>query len=108
MALSSSLAAVLSNSALVESCEPFASEFPKCAFKRFGARLNFQYFDLYRTNFIFGHRLVHACATSGLLTNDYMSLSPLVPHFPVDRFELDRVAASAQDEGLSVEVGHLI
>lgn len=60
---------------------------------------------LYRTNFIFGHRLVHACATIGLLTNNYSSLSSLVPHFPMDRFELDRVAAMAQDEGLSVEVG---
>lgn len=104
-ALSSSLAAVLSDNALVRSCEPDPNGSSTYVVQAFRVAFEYQCPDLRRTDFVFGHRLVHACATTGLLNNDHLSLSLLVPQFPMDRFELDRVAATAQDEGLSIEVG---
>lgn len=61
-------------------------------------------FDTCREDFIFAHRLVHSFATAGLLKDDYSSLVSLAPHFPTDRFELDKIATAALDEGLTLEV----
>ncbi|KAF8315020.1 hypothetical protein DL93DRAFT_2227726 [Clavulina sp. PMI_390] len=59
--------------------------------------------ELRREDLVFAHHLVHCFAKAELVKDEHVTLASIAPHFPTDRFELDKVRASALDDGVTLE-----